>query len=101
LTRINRELQGNIQIEQFRHWETYHPITGEARSFLVSTCQQQAWLEAVQFGVTFSAWESIQVELSLKYAPEEIEGLASASGFSLKRHFFDSKAYFIDSLWTV
>jgi L-histidine N-alpha-methyltransferase len=100
LSRINRELQGNIQVEQFRHWETYHPITGEARSFLVSTRQQRAWLEAVQFEVRFSAWEAIQVELSQKYSPEEIEGLASASGFSLKRHFLDSKAYFIDSLWT-
>src|SRR5690606_18772897 len=37
LTRINRELGGNFQVEKFKHWEMYDPETGTAKSFLIAT----------------------------------------------------------------
>jgi hypothetical protein len=41
------------------------------------------------------------MEISQKYNPEMIEGLASASGFAIQKNFYDSREYFVDSLWKV
>jgi uncharacterized SAM-dependent methyltransferase len=49
----------------------------------------------------FGAWEGIHVECSSKYDTQEIEHFASAAGFSVVRHLFDSQRYFVDSLWQV
>lgn len=101
LTRINRELGGNFDIDQFSHWETYQPSTGEARSYIVSRCEQEVDISTLQQRFHFDAWEAIDVELSLKYSPHEIEALARAAGFQVKEHFFDKRRYFMDSLWEV
>lgn len=101
LTRINRELGGNFDLEQFSHWETYHPITGEAKSYLISHREQEVEISAVEKSFQFDAWEAIDVELSLKYNPKEIKALARAAGFRIIEHFYDDKNYFVDSLWRV
>jgi uncharacterized SAM-dependent methyltransferase len=101
LTRINRELGGNFDLEHFSHWETYQPITGEARSYIVSRQEQNVVIDAIGKSFHFNAWEAIDVELSLKYSPFEIEALARAAGFSVKKHFYDERRYFMDSLWEV
>jgi hypothetical protein len=41
------------------------------------------------------------MEISKKYALQEIEALASSSGFKFKEHLFDEKKYFVDSVWLV
>lgn len=101
LTRINRELGGNFDLDQFSHWETYHPITGEAKSYLISRCDQEVTISALDRTFHFTAWEAIDVELSLKYDPREIEALARAAGFQVAEHFYDDRNYFVDSLWRV
>lgn len=99
LARINRELGANFELKHFRHWESYDPLTGSARSYLVSKREQQVDIEALNQSFHFDAWESIRVELSQKYNPLEIDELARASGFRRETHFFDSRARFVDSLW--
>lgn len=101
LERINRELGGNFNLEAFSHWETYNPVTGAAQSYLVSQAEQEVEIKAVGQAFHFQAWEAINVELSLKYSPMEIEALARAAGFQLVRHFYDDRHYFMDSLWEV
>jgi uncharacterized SAM-dependent methyltransferase len=49
----------------------------------------------------FNAWETIQTEKSFKYTLEEIENLAVESGFEIVEHLFDSRKYFVDSIWKV
>ncbi len=99
LHRINRELDGNFDVDQFKHWETYNPLTGETKSYIVSKVQQEVEIGAISSLIHFDAWEAIEVELSQKYSVEEVEQLAKSSGFRLVKNFFDSKRYFIDSLW--
>lgn len=99
LTRINRELKGHFVLENFKHWETYNPSTGETKSYIVSKKDQTVKIEALSTTIHFDAWEAIEVELSQKYSIEEVEILASQSDFSILSHFFDSKNYFVDSLW--
>ncbi|HMQ50278.1 MAG TPA: L-histidine N(alpha)-methyltransferase [Saprospiraceae bacterium] len=99
IARINRELDADFKLHQFKHWESYNPVTGEARSFLVSTMPQKVNIQSLQTTFHFQAWEAIEVELSKKYSLHEIESLAVQNGFQVKQHFFDPKAYFVDTLW--
>ncbi len=99
LHRINRELDGNFKVDQFKHWETYNPLTGETKSYIVSKVQQEVEIGAISSIIHFDAWEAIGVELSQKYSLEEVEQLAKKSGFELVKNFYDSKKYFVDSLW--
>lgn len=99
LRRINRELNADFRLNRFRHWETYDPSTGATRSFLVSTAGQTVHIGALHLDVLFQPWEAISVELSQKYSLDGIEAMAAGSGFEVAHHFFDSRSYFVDSLW--
>lgn len=100
LHRINRELDGNFDVENgFKHWETYNPVTGETRSYLVSQKEQEVHIGKLGRTFSFLAWEAIDVELSQKYHIGQIEELARATGFRVETHYFDSRKYFVDSLW--
>jgi uncharacterized SAM-dependent methyltransferase len=101
LERINREYEANFDLNSFRHWPTYDPLSGEARSYLVSTREQTVQIELLHLQVHFAAWEAIHVETSAKYSLADIQTLADASGFTLQRHFLDQRAYFSDSLWQI
>lgn len=99
LMRINRELGGNFDIEQFEHYESYDPITGACRSFLISLKNQQVKIE--EETIDFAENEVIDMEVSQKFSKSDIEYLAEKSGFSITRNISDSKEWFIDSIWKV
>ena len=101
LRRMNRELGANFELQDFRHWETYNPITGEAKSYIVSLKDQHVFIQALNRSFHFEAWEAIDVELSKKYSVPELEALAGEAGFAVQQHFFDKRNYFVDSLWRV
>jgi dimethylhistidine N-methyltransferase len=99
LTRINRELGGNFDLDKFCHYANYRPIEGSARSFLISRQKQTVRIEALQREFEFDQWEAVFMEISQKYSLAAIESLANDSGFEIKQNFFDSKNYYCDSLW--
>lgn len=99
LTRINRELGANFDVGRFSHYAIYSPTECAARSFLISRERQSVRIEALAKTFEFEAWEAIFMEISQKYNSAMIEDLAEASGFQTARNFFDSKNYFVDSLW--
>ncbi|MEM9887347.1 MAG: L-histidine N(alpha)-methyltransferase [Bacteroidota bacterium] len=101
LERINRELGANFQLHQFKHWETYNPLSGATESFLVSTAAQEVYIAALDQSFSFKQWEAIHTELSQKYSMEEIQFLAKKSGFFSVAEFFDENQYFVDVLWEV
>ncbi|MGE3467142.1 MAG: L-histidine N(alpha)-methyltransferase, partial [Pyrinomonadaceae bacterium] len=101
LTRINRELGGNFDIDKFAHYANYRPIDGAARSFLISRERQTVRIDALGREFEFDAWEPIFMEISQKYSLDMIESLAADCGFEIKQNFFDSMNYYCDSLWTV
>jgi len=100
LTRINRELNGDFDLDSFEHYASYDPQTGMCKSYLISLKDQE-----VQIGDTdkvgFAKDEYIFMEISHKYSIEEIEALASKSGFVCKSHLYDTDRYFVDSIWEV
>lgn len=101
LTRINRELGGNFDPECFGHYPIYNPVTGTARSFLISKTRQTVTIDRLNASFHFDAWEPVHTEYSHKYRVNELAGLAEESGFEVVVNYFDSRNYFTDSLWKV
>lgn len=100
LTRINRELGANFDLEKFTHYANYRPIEGSARSYLMSREKQIVHIAALGRDFEFDQWEAVFMEISQKYTLAMIDDLARDSGFEIKQNFFDSKKYYCDSLWT-
>lgn len=96
LARLNRELGANFMLDQFSHYPTYNPETGEAKSYLVSLRQQDVYFEALQKTVRFKRWEHIHTEVSIKYDQQMIVRLAEVSGLTIEHQYYDCKHYFSD-----
>jgi len=97
LDRINRELDGNFDRNQFLHYPYYNPHTGECRSYLISQVRQE--VQVAGEVISFRAWEAIFMEISKKYDEVQLKELADQSGFKQAKSFSDSKNWFVDMLW--
>ena len=101
LDRINEELDANFNKNNFTQQGQYNPNTRAVESYLYSTESQTVNINALNTDFHFRAWEAMQTEQSFKFTLEEIENLAAENGFEVVEHFFDSKKYFLDSVWKV
>ena len=101
LDRINQELDGDFKKEYFSQQGQFNPITGAVESYLYSMHDQTIHVKKLNKKFNFNAWETIQTEKSFKYTLEEIENLAAESGFEIVEHLYDSRKYFVDSIWKV
>ena len=99
LARINKELGGDFDLDNFLHWEVYDPETGTAKSYLVSKKAQNVSIEALDLTVNFKQWETIHTEISQKYDDETICWLADKAGLEIIAHFSDSKDYYRDYIF--
>ncbi len=99
LTRINRELRADFNIDNFHHHVSYNPITGATKSYLVSKKTQTVYLGDLDKTFSFQQWEPIFMEISQKFNYSDIEKLARNHGFKVVNNFTDEKNYFTDSLW--
>ncbi|RZL53022.1 MAG: L-histidine N(alpha)-methyltransferase, partial [Pedobacter sp.] len=99
LTRINRELDGNFELNAFEHYASYNPENGACKSYLISLQNQNVSIGGIDF--KFLKDEYILMEISQKYSKQEIEELANASGFKVAKYFTDEQHYFVDAVWQV
>ncbi|HUH32547.1 MAG TPA: L-histidine N(alpha)-methyltransferase [Daejeonella sp.] len=97
LTRINRELAGDFDLNAFTHFPTYNPQTGSCQSYLVSRKHQEVVID--NHRINFEEHECIHMEISQKYTIEQADALASATGFSPVQYYYDSKRWFLDVIW--
>ncbi|GEO03739.1 dimethylhistidine N-methyltransferase [Adhaeribacter aerolatus] len=98
LNRINQELGGNFQPDNFMHYPVYDPMTGACKSYLISTCAQQVTLDnGIYFD--FAQDEPIYMEVSQKYSEAEINQMGQRAGFKPVQTFLDSQRLFADVLW--
>lgn len=98
LARINRELGADFDLKNFDHYAMYDPETGSCKSYLVSLSAQDVHLPDTQT-IHFNRDEYIFMEISQKYTPEQTENFAAKTGFKSVRSFFDSKHWFVDTVW--
>lgn len=101
LYRINRELGGNFEPEQFQYHSTYNVLSGAIESYLVSRRRQSVVIEKLNQSFSFQPWEPVHIEYSHKFLEPDIRVLAGETGFHVVRQFYDAKRYFVDSLWKV
>jgi len=101
LKRINRELKGNFELDQFDFYATYDVVEGAIQSYLISRKRQEVFIEKLKWQFNFKAQEPIHTESSYKYTIEDIEEMAEKNNFELVENYFDKDKYFVDSLWKV
>ncbi|KQS91911.1 L-histidine N(alpha)-methyltransferase [Chryseobacterium sp. Leaf394] len=99
LKRMNRELDADFDLDKFKHYQTYDPVSGACRSFLVSLEAQK--IHIGNHMISFKENELIDMEISQKFSPEDIQNLAKESWFRIVNEIKDSKEWFVDSIWTV
>jgi L-histidine N-alpha-methyltransferase len=101
LHRINRELGGNFDADQFQYHSTYNALSGAMESYLISRQEQVVDIETLNQSFAFAAWEPVHTEYSYKYLESDIASLAEETGFTIVAQLMDSKGYFVDSVWQV
>ncbi|MCW5516123.1 L-histidine N(alpha)-methyltransferase [Muriicola sp. Z0-33] len=94
LTRINRELGANFDLDKFLHWEVYDPESGTAKSYLVAKTAHTVNIGALGLEVAFRKWESIHMEISQKYDDEIVSWLAEQAGLKIDAEYSDFKNYY-------
>lgn len=94
LTRINKELGGNFDVDQFKHQPEYTEKEGIAKSFLMSLSNQEVRLDKIGKTFKFEAGEKITTEISRKYNDQIIKEIIQNSAFQLVDKITDSKNYF-------
>lgn len=99
LHRINRELEANFNTDNFDHYPIYDPQSGSCKSYLISLTEQVVEIGGGMTTVRFKKDEPLYMEISQKYAVEEIHQMMESAGFSPVRQFYDSKRWFTDTVW--
>ena len=98
LGRINRELGGNFQLDQFKHLAKVNPETRSVELHLSSSQRQSVTIEAAEMSVEFDAGELIWTENSHKYLLSEVRDLAAATGFTCGAQWVDREWPFAENL---
>lgn len=89
LLRINRELAGEFRPEQFEFRARYREDSGSVESSLVSLCDQEVEIGALDASFRFAKGEEIHTENSYKYSIEEIDALAEGGNMRCETRWLD------------
>ena len=92
LHRVNRELNGTIDVAAFAHYAPYVPHLGRMEMHLVSLRQQTA--SAAGRPVSFDLGESIHTESCHKFSPDGFAALAAAAGYHSRQTWTDDAGLF-------
>lgn len=92
LTRINRELEADFNLENWTHKALYNEQLGRIEMHLVSRCAQRVRINESVF--YFSEDETIHSENSYKYSADEFIRLAAGAGFQSDALWIDKDQLF-------
>jgi uncharacterized SAM-dependent methyltransferase len=92
LRRINRELGGDFDPQQFEHRAFYNEDCDRVEMHLVSQSSQRITVGGESF--VFGEGETICTEYSHKYTIDDFAATACDLGFSLRRYWADERRYF-------
>jgi L-histidine Nalpha-methyltransferase len=94
LRRINRELGGDFDPEQFVHHATFSPASSRMESYLISKRAQVVNVGGQRFEL--DAWEPIHTEVSCKYSQRRIDEILKAAGLARIAMYTDAERRFAD-----
>lgn len=92
LVRMKRELQAELDIDQFEHEAIYNHDENRIELYLRSKCDQQIVVEGEVFD--FAAGERVLTEYSHKYDIDQFHALAQSHGLELSRVWTDAEQKF-------
>lgn len=96
LARINRELGGDFNLENWSHAPEYSEETGYAKSYIRSEVDQLVTISAIGESFQFKAGEKIHTEISRKYNDEIMQNIIRGTDFKLHDKLTDSDGWFAD-----
>jgi L-histidine Nalpha-methyltransferase len=94
LVRINRELEGNFDLQQFSHLALWNQAASRVEMHLVSSCRQRVSIKKAGLDLSLLEGERIWTESSYKYTPDEIRRLLWGCGFTECRQWIDEAGRF-------
>ena len=100
LTRLNREVGANFNLEQFEHVARWNVASKAIQTYLVSRERQTVTLSDLNIEVTFEAAEALHTESSHKYTLEGVTRIADSAGLKLTQTWTDSRNWFALNLLT-
>jgi len=92
LTRMNRELGADFDLEAFVHYAFYNPEEGRIEMHIVSLREQVVRVAGESF--SFGSGESLWTESSYKYGVEQFGRVAARAGFSIRHVWTDEARWF-------
>ena len=98
LARLNRELDADFDLRQFRHVASYNAVEHRIEIRLRSCSRQTVAIPKAGFSVRFDPGETIWTESANKYRRGEIAEMARRSGFRLVNQWVDEEWPFAESL---
>ena len=83
LVRVNRELGGDFDVDQFAHRAVWNAAASRVEMHLVSRSRQRVQVRGAGVDVTFDAGESIWTESSYKYRIDDLPPMLDRAGFQV------------------
>ncbi|SIO25515.1 dimethylhistidine N-methyltransferase [Singulisphaera sp. GP187] len=99
LTRINRELGADFDLDRFTHRAVYRPELGRVEMHLVSRVDQIVRIPGASLTVELAAGELIHTENSHKYSLDGLAELAHGAGFAEEATWTDRQGLFRVQRW--
>ncbi len=94
LHRINHELEGDFDLDRFRHVAVWNQQESRVEMHLESAVAQQVWLSGLTRGFGFEAGETIHTENSYKYTPAMLQWLFGAASMTSLQSWTDDRHWF-------
>lgn len=94
LARINRELGGDFDLDQFTHYAPFVEEEARIEARLISRCTQSVYIEALEQSFEFEEGEYIHTANSHKYTPESFAVLCDAAGLAIQEEWLDERTWF-------
>ncbi|MGF1581387.1 MAG: L-histidine N(alpha)-methyltransferase [Gemmataceae bacterium] len=94
LARLNREFDGEFDLDTFRHQAVFNSDLGRIEMHLVSETDQQVTVPGLELELEFQKGEFIHTENSYKRSEEMIEALFKQHGFDHVETFKDDDNLF-------
>ena len=98
LVRMNRELDADFNLREFRHRAKFNAATSSVEMHLESQCDQTVSIPGALLTVDFQAGETIWTENSHKYSLDEVSQKARTAGFLIETQWIDREFPFVESL---
>jgi dimethylhistidine N-methyltransferase len=101
LVRINRELGGTFELDDFMHAARWNPTESRVEMHLVCRRAHAVAIAAADTTIAFEAGETIWTESSYKYVPAAIAARGETAGFTCHEQWIDADAGFAVTLFHV